>query len=287
MGAAWEGGEGQAPPRPHLFHRDGSSSCRSTFISSNTFCALTSSSSACRQDQSWLCRLSQPASRARPGQATPRPAPTSRPASSDRALGKGGGAGQPLGPCARPSEGAEQPWQREPSPGGGPGGDEGWAGTIRRCRHGPGPSTGPSHGTLPACEPRLGVSLLPALWALLSPHRTPARPPPRLKAPLLSLSHQPAFTSPQSFPAPPPPLLRAPGHGAGQLAGCLSLLQPPCPGQAGALQPLPPPPWCWGPGRAEWGKAASASPTPPQVQGHHQTLPGGLGQLSWRHGWKQ
>lgn len=33
-------------PGPHLFHRDGSSSCRSTFISSNTFWALMSSSSA-------------------------------------------------------------------------------------------------------------------------------------------------------------------------------------------------------------------------------------------------
>jgi len=31
---------------PHLFHRDGSSSCKSILISSNTFCALSSSSSA-------------------------------------------------------------------------------------------------------------------------------------------------------------------------------------------------------------------------------------------------
>lgn len=37
---------GDSPLGTHLFHRDGSSSCRSTFISSNTFWALMSSSSA-------------------------------------------------------------------------------------------------------------------------------------------------------------------------------------------------------------------------------------------------
>lgn len=42
---AWWSGPGDAR-RLHLFHSEGSSSCRSTFISSNTFCALTSSSSA-------------------------------------------------------------------------------------------------------------------------------------------------------------------------------------------------------------------------------------------------
>lgn len=36
---------------PHLFHRDGSSSCKSILISSNTFCALSSSSSAYKHIQ--------------------------------------------------------------------------------------------------------------------------------------------------------------------------------------------------------------------------------------------
>lgn len=106
--------EGGHTPPPHLFHRDGSSSCRSTFISSNTFCALRSSSSACRRTV--VASAAHPSQRgqARPPQTC---SPTSRPASSDRALRKGGGTGQPHprhpqdpvpGPPG-PSEGAEQP----------------------------------------------------------------------------------------------------------------------------------------------------------------------------------
>lgn len=100
------GKEARGRPPPHLFHRDGSSSCRSTFISSNTFCALMSSSSACRQDSHCFCRPSQPA---RPGQATLDPLSNLPPSRLRQSSGKGEWDGaappsQPPGPSARPCE---------------------------------------------------------------------------------------------------------------------------------------------------------------------------------------
>lgn len=96
-------------------------------------------------------------------------------------------------------------------------------------------------GTCPLCEPlRLGVSLLPGSLGPSVPSQDPLPPFSRVlysaSAPGLH------FTSPTVFPSPPPlhPLLchlctqmegRAREHGAGQLAGCLSLLRAPtCPG---------------------------------------------------------